>query len=189
MDFLNDKILRTEIELSVRMKPHEDLIQHLTQISGISNLSAALILAETGIDFSVFESAKHLTSWAGLAPGSDQSAKKKKSIRVSKAGRFLKPLLVQCALAAIKDKKNRYFAIKYQRIKKRRGHKRAIIAIARMMLICIYNMVSKGESFHPSDYEEFRNPKPKPLLKLNDELAIDFLRSQGYDVSTLQKVM
>ena len=188
MNFLDNAIFRTEAELYVRMKEHYPLVQHLAELPGITELSAALILAEIGVDMDVFESSKHLTSWAGLAPANNESAGKKKSVRVSKAGQFLKPLLVQCALAAVANKKEPYFAIKYQRIKKRRGHKKAIIAIARMLLTCIYHMVKTGECFNPSDYEELQNPKPsRPAL--TDEVAINFLKEQGYDVSALAKAM
>ena len=188
ISFLDEMILKTEAELYVRIQPHYHLIEHLSQIPGISELSATLIIAEIGIDMDVFETSKHLTSWAGLTPANNESANKKKSVRISKAGQFLKPLLVQCALAAIKDKKQPYFGVKYQRIKKRRGHKKAIIAIARMMLICIYNMLKAGENFNPSDYEDFQNPIPKKQL-LTEQNAIEFLIKQGYDVSGLVKTM
>jgi transposase len=188
MKYLDDAVVRTEAELFVRMQPHYHLVEHLAALPGISELSAALILAEIGLDMDVFETSKHLTSWAGLTPTNNESAGKKKSVRISRAGVFLKPLLVQCALAATKDKKGTYFAVKYQRIKKRRGHKKAIIAIARMMLTCIYHMLKTGECFNPSDYEEFQNPKPERKV-LNEQNAIAFLVEQGYDVSTLAKAM
>ncbi len=188
MAFLDDMILKTEAELFVRMQPHYHLVEHLSTVPGISELSTALILAEIGTDMDVFESSKHLVSWAGLTPASNERAGKKKSVRIFKAGQFLKPLLVQCALAAMRDQKESYFSIKYQRISKRRGHKKAIIAIARMMLACIYHMLKTGECFNPSDYEEFQNPRPKRQI-LTDQLAIDFLRDQGYDISGLVKVV
>lgn len=188
MAFLDDMILKTEAELFVRMQPHYQLVEHLSAVPGISELSAALILAEIGTDMDIFESSKHLTSWAGLTPANNESAGKKKSVRISKAGQFLKPLLVQCALAATMDKKETYFSIKYQRIMKRRGHKKAIIAIARMMLVVIYHMIKTGECFNPSDYEELQNPRPKHQ-PLSDQIAIEYLRGQGYDVSVLAKVM
>ena len=186
--FLDDLILRTEAELYVRLQPNYHLVEHISQIPGISQLSAALVLSEIGFDMDVFESAKHMTSWAGLTPANNESAGKKKSTRISKAGQFLKPLLVQCALAATQDKTNPYFAIKYQRIKKRRGHKKAIIAIARMMLVCIYHMIKTGECFNPSDFEEFQNPAPRRVV-MNETNAIEFLREQGYDITALAKVM
>ena len=188
ISFLDEMIFKTELELYVRIKPHYQLIETVTQLPGISELSAALIIAETGIDMSVFETSKHLASWAGLSPANNESAGKKKSVRISKAGQFLKPLLVQCALAATMDKKEPYFAIKYQRIKKRRGHKKAIIAIARMMIVCIYHMLKTGESFNPSDYEDFQNPAPRKQA-FTEQNAIKFLLEQGYDVSGLVKAM
>jgi transposase len=129
LKYLDDAILRTEAELFVRMQPHYNLVEHIATLPGISELSSALILAEIGTDMNVFESDKHITSWAGLTPTNNESAGKKKSVRISKAGQFLKPLLVQCALAAVKSNKEPYFAAKYQRLKQRRGHKKAIIAI------------------------------------------------------------
>lgn len=129
----------------------------------------------------VFKSSKHLCSWAGLTPQNNESAGKKKSVRVSRAGVYLKPLLVQCANAAIRDKKNPYFKFKYDRIKKRRGHKRAIIAIARMMLTCIYHMFLKKETFNPTetDYSDI----PEDLYKKHREQyiknAIKLLEKEG----------
>jgi transposase len=188
MDYLNQSILRTETELFTRIQPYMPAVQLLaSELPGISQLSAALIISEIGADMSVFESSKHLASWAGLAPTNNESAGKKKSVRISKAGQFLKPLLVQCALAAAKSKKEPYFATKYQRIKKRRGHKKAIIAIARMMLTCIYHMLTNGEAFNPSDYEEYNLPVPRRVV-LSDESAIAFLAAQGYDISSLKKI-
>ena len=187
MTYLNQSITRTEAELFARVKPYMPLVERIAaQVPGISKLSAALTIAEIGVDMTVFESSKHLASWAGLAPTNNQSAGKKKSVRISKAGQFLKPLLVQCALAAAKDKKNPYFAVKFQRIKKRRGHKKAIIAIARMMLTCVYHMILNDEDFNPSDYEEVSRPVPRKQV-LTDETAIAYLAAQGYDVSSLVK--
>jgi transposase len=186
MDFLDNMIARTEIELYVRMRPYLRLTELLCSMPGIGELAAALILSEIGTDMGVFEDASHLASWAGLAPASNESAGKKKSVRISRAGRFLKPLLVQCAQAAVKSTKDPYFALKYQRIKKRRGHKKAIIATARMMMVSIYHMLSNGEFFGPCDHERVVSPKPRHT-GLTESAAIEFLRQRGYDISTLTK--
>lgn len=187
MEELQVHIDNCEIEMMKRAAPMFDQFMHITQLPGISTLSAILIISEIGVDMKQFESDKQLTCWAGLAPANNESANKKKSVRISKAGQYLKPLLVQCALGAIKDKEG-YFGIKYSRIKKRRGHKKAIIAIARMMLVSIYHMILTGETFNPSDYESFRNPKP-PIKQqvLTEEAAIEFLKKSGFDVSKLTK--
>jgi transposase len=186
--FLEQSIIKTEVELFTRIQPFMPIVNHLAeQIPGISQLSAALIISEIGVDMSVFPSAKHLVSWAGLAPTNNQSAGKKKSVRISKAGQFLKPLLVQCVLAAVKDKDQPYFAVKFQKIKKRRGHKKAVIAVARMMLTCIFHLIQTGETFSPSDLQETINPNAVKKVVLTDQSAIAFLVAQGYDVSSLVK--
>ena len=97
-------------------------------------------------------------------------------------------MMVQCALAAIKSKKQPYFAIKYGRVKKRRGHKKAIIAIARMMIVCIYHMVSEEKPFNPIDYEELMSPKNQiERVILNENNVFAYLESLGYDSSKLVK--
>lgn len=186
MDYLDDMIARCELELYVRMRPHWPAVELLCGIPGITELSASLILSEIGFDMSQFEDADHLCSWAGLVPGNNESANKKKSVRITKAGQFLKPVLVQCALAAVKSTEEDYFAVKYRRLKKRRGHKRAVIAVARMMLVCIFHMLSTGEVFNPSDYDELKNPAPKQQAgPITEESALAFLAAQGYDISKI----
>ena len=149
-DEINECVSTLEETISDLAKPYHKFIELATTIPGITEQSATFIIAEIGVDMAVFKSSKRLCSWAGLAPENNESAGKKKSVHVSRAGVYLKPLLVQCANAAIKSK-NPYFRYKYDRIKKRRGHKRAIIAIARMVLTCIYHMFQKQEVFNPAD--------------------------------------
>ena len=182
--FLDSVIGRLDKAIAELSKPYNDLIQLAADVPGITETSARYIIAEIGADMTVFKSAKHLCSWAGLTPQNNESAGKKKSCRISRAGAYLKPLLVQCALAAIKDKQNPYFRVKYDCIKKRRGHKRAIIAIARMILTCLYHMFLKKEAFQPSDihYEEL----PEQLLEKRKahyiKQAIKLLEKEGMTV-------
>lgn len=175
-DYINECVSDLDKAISTMVEPYQELIDFAVTVPGITDKSAAYIIAEIGTDMSVFHSSKHLCSWAGLTPQNNESAGKKKSVHTSRAGVYLKPLLVQCANAAIKDKKNPYFKIKYDRIKKRRGHKRAIIAIARMMLTCIYHMFLNKESFNPTDtdysdipeklYQKHREQYIKNAIKL-----------------------
>jgi transposase len=123
MDFINKSIDEIEAERFLRSRQYDVPIKRIATIPGITELSALFILSEIGADMSAFESDRHLCSWAGLTPVNNESANKKKSTRCSKAGQYLKPLLIQCALAAVKSKKEPYFAIKYQRIAKRCGRK------------------------------------------------------------------
>ena len=98
-----------------------------------------------------FNSSRRLCCWAGLTPGNNESAGKKKSVRITRAGVYLKPALVQCAHAAVKSTTTPYYKIKCERLAKRRGKKRAIIAIARMILTAVYQMLSTGETWNPCD--------------------------------------
>lgn len=143
LDYLDDMMTQTEVELYLRIKPYYEFVEFVSSMPGMTQLSSTIVLSETGVNMDVFDDAKHLCSWCGLSPTCNESANKKKSVRISKASAYLKPMMVQCALAAIKSKKEPYFAIKYGRIKKCRGHKKAIIAIARMMMVCIYHMISE----------------------------------------------
>ena len=188
MNELDKHIEAVEIEIIKRASRYFDDFIHITEIDGIQLMSAILIISEIGVDMTQFETDKQLCCWAGVSPANNESAGKKRSVRISKAGQYLKPVLVQCALAAIR-KKNSYFGQKYTRIKKRRGHKKAIIAIARMMLVSIYHMILTGEKFNPSDYESFKDPKPqREKNNYTVETALAFLKSQGFDVSSIQEI-
>lgn len=110
------------------------LIDLVSTVLGIQTFAAIGIISEIGVDMSVFPTSKHLCSWAGLTPQNNESAGKKKTTRIGRAGNYIKPLLVQCALCAIRKKSNPEIRNRYLSIKKRRGHKIAIIAIVRMLL-------------------------------------------------------
>ena len=184
VDYLSSLVDSLDSSIAELSAPYEDLISLASDVPGITSKSARYIIAEIGADMTVFKSAKHLCSWAGLTPQNNESAGKKKSSRISRAGVYLKPLMIQCALAAIKDEKNPYFRIKYDRIKKRRGHKRAIVAVARMLLTCLYHMFLKKEAFQPADihYDEL----PEQLLEKRKQQyiqqAIKLLEKEGMTV-------
>ena len=161
---------------------YEGTISLLCTIPGIDRRLAITIISEIGTDMSEFGSSRRLCSWAGLVPGNNQSAGKKKSVRITRAGVYLKPALVEAAHAAVKaTEKSPYFKIKYEKIMKRRGKKRAIIAIARMILTSIYAMVSTGEVFNPSDLLKYDMPedllKKRTLAEAKD--AVKLLVSLG----------
>ena len=161
-------------------KPFADQLSIIESMPGISHTSALVILSEIGDDMSKFHSAKHLCSWAGLAPSNDQSAGKKKSTKISRAGVYLKPILVQCALAAIRNRSFVCFHQHYEALKYRRGHKNAIIAMARKMLTTLFAMLSKGECFNPELYAfAVQSPKdPVDPVKELERLA----KRLGYSV-------
>ena len=150
-------------------------------VPGIQSFAAIGILAEIGVDMSVFQTSKHLCSWAGLTPQNNESAGKKKTTRIGRAGAYIKPLLVQCALCAIRKKSNPEIRSRYLNLKKRRGHKKAIIAIARMLLTAIYNILKKNE---PYDAELYRKSDLPPAHReVSIEEAVFILQRQGYLVT------
>lgn len=158
-DYLVAHIDRLDAVIDELAKPFEPAISLLCTIPGIRRDSAITILSEIGVDMSRFGSSKRLCRWAGLTPGNNESAGKKKSVRITRAGVYLKPALVEVAHAAVKSKTTPYYRVKYERISKRRGKKRAIIAIARMILTAIYHMLSTGEVWKPVDLRQIDMPQ------------------------------
>lgn len=174
--------MNLESEILTVAEKYLPQVNLVSTVPGIQTFSAIAIIGEIGVDMSVFPTSRNLCSWAGLAPQNDQSAGKKKTTRISRAGVYIKPLLVQCALAAIKSNKHPEVRNRYQTIKKRRGHKKAIIAIARMLLTAIYNIIKKDE---PYNAELYRKSDCPPIQReVTVEQAIFILQRQGYLVSS-----
>ena len=151
IDYLTNEINDLREVVDTLVAPYEDYINLLLTIPGINRNSAITILSEIGTNMSQFSNHYRLTAWAGLAPSCNESAGKKKSVKISRAGVYLKPCLVEVAHSAVKDKTNTYYANKFNKISKRRGKKRAIIAIARKILVAVYHMLLTGEVWNPRD--------------------------------------
>ena len=151
IDYLTNQINLLRDIVNTLVVPYEDYINLLMTIPGIDRNSAITIISEIGVDMSQFSNHYRLSAWAGLAPGCNESAGKKKSVKISRAGVYLKPCLVEVAHCAVKDKSNTYYADKFNKISKRRGKKRAYIVIARKILVAIYHMLSTGEVWNPTD--------------------------------------
>ena len=160
-------------------EPYEHEIALLQTIPGInSKLTAIRIISEVSNDVSCFPTSKHLCSWAGLTPTNNESAGKKKSVRISKAGCYIKPLLVQCGLAALKSKDNPEISNRYKNLKMRRGHKKAIIAIARMLMTVIYHVLKDKACYDKELYSRYNQ---LPVSKeITVEQAIALAKRQGY---------
>ena len=176
---------RKEIESEILQiaEPFSAVLDLLYTLPGLDKnpMTAIAILSEIGPDMSVFPSSKHLVSWAGCCPRNDQSNQKVKSRRISRAGSYLKPLLVQVANALIKSKKHPEFKERYHRIKSRRGHKKAIIAVCKMLLTAIWNMLSKLEPYNPKGFLEHRPVKQEKTLTVSQ--ALELLRLRGYTIT------
>ena len=168
MDYLDSAIAAVDRKLEEMTSPYA---------AGMKHDSAITVISEIGTDMSQFGSSKRLCSWAGLTPGNNQSAGKKKSVKITRAGVYIKPMLVEVAHAAVKCISQPYYKTKYERIMRRRGKKRAIIAIARMILTAIYHMFCTGEVFNPTDLRQI--DMPEELKKKNVSNAIRLLKQQG----------
>lgn len=170
MDYITSTISDIDSMIDSLVEPYENAVQLLCTIPGVDRNSAITIISEIGTDMTQFSNSKRLCCWAGLTPGNNESAGKKKSVRITRAGVYLKPTLVQVALAAVKSNKSPYYKAKYERIMKRRGKKRAIIAVARMILTAIYHMLSTGEAWNPTDL--YKIDMPEPLKNRQKEKAV-----------------
>ena len=170
MDYITSTLADIDSMIDSLMEPYENAVQLLCTIPGVDRSSAISIISEIGTDMTQFSNSKRLCCWAGLTPGNNEPAGKKKSVRITRAGVYLKPALVQVAHAAVKSNKSPYYKAKYERIMKRRGKKRAIIAVARMILTAVYHMLSTGEAWNPTDL--YKIDMPEPLKNKQKEKAV-----------------
>lgn len=185
LHYIEYLIAKTNSCINKIVSKYESQIDLLCTIPGINRSSAITIISEIGVNMEQFSSSKQLCCWAGLTPSNNESAGKKKSVRTSRAGVYLKPALVQVAHAAVKSKQSSYYRLKYERIAKRRGKKRAIIAISRMILTPIFSMLSTGEVWNPVDLYKIDMPEELKEKQLTNAIkqAIHFLEKQGLNVS------
>jgi transposase len=140
---INQRIGRTDAKVGGSQVPFRALIELLSTVPGVSVVAAPAILSEIGPDMSRFPTAGHLIAWAGLCPGQNESAGKRRSSRLRKGAPWLKTMLVQCAWAA-KRKKDSYYRAQFFRLQSRRGPQKAICAVAASILTAIYNILKDG---------------------------------------------
>lgn len=142
IDQLDESIEQIEEAMRQYALSHAETVNLIKTIPGFgSDLAALTVLGEIGDDMSVFADAKHLTSWVGVCPRPDTSANKVKRSRISRAGTYLKPLLVQVANALVRSKDHPEIVERYRRLKARRGHQKAIIAVCRMLVVAIWHVL------------------------------------------------
>ena len=182
MDSLNLCKANLESIILETAEPYLPQLNLVMTVPGIQSFSAIAVISEIGVDMSVFPTSKHLCSWAGLTPQNNESAGKKKTTRISHAGAYIKPLLIQCALCAVRAKAFPEVSKRYNALKKRRGHKKAIIAVARMLLTAIYNILKKKEPYNSELFAHSNNTPPEHRT-VSVEEAIFILQRQGYTVT------
>jgi transposase len=146
IDFLDGKISKLEGEIWQQIEPFEEVILLWSTIPGLDRLSAATLLAEIGSDMAQFPTAGHLASWAGLCPGNNESAGKRKSGKLRHGNPWLRSLLCQAAWAVSRTKKT-YLSAQFHRLAARRGGKRANIAVAHSILVIAYHMLKERKPY------------------------------------------
>ncbi|MFD2760395.1 IS110 family transposase [Lentibacillus juripiscarius] len=177
MIYLEQTIKQLEEQIDQCLTSYRKEVELLETIPGVSESGAATFIAEMGVDMSVFRSAKHLASWAGVSPGNNESAGKKKDSKSTKGNKALKTMAVECALSSLKQD-NRISAHQ-KRIMKRQGKKKARMASAHLILTIAYNILQTGEPYKELGPNYLQEQKQKKELKM-----IEYLKRKGYKVTS-----
>jgi transposase len=182
IDAIDAAIQSIDKEVDGNIEPFRAAAELLTEIPGISQLAARVVLSEIGLDMSRFETSGHLVSWAGLCPRSDESAGKRRSTRMKKGAPWLKTILVQCAWAAARTKGS-YFQAQYHRLRSRRGSKKAIGAVAASLLTTVYHMLKNGTCYQDLGASHFDQQDNDRHIKH----LVSRLENLGVEVKIIQK--
>jgi transposase len=164
LDFLDAQISDLTEAIGEQIAPFETPVELLCTIPGVQRRTAEVIVSEIGIDMSVFPTAKHLASWAGQCPGNDQSAGKRRSGRTRDGSKWLDWALEEAALAATRTK-DVYLAAQYQRLRPRRGHKKALGAVKHSIICACWYMLSTGELYGDLGGDYFQRRDPERIAK------------------------
>jgi transposase len=158
IDFLDETLHRLMTEIDRRLGPFEPMLTALDTIPGVDRIGAISIVAETGGDMSRFPSAGHLCSWGAMCPGQNESAGKRRSGKTRKGNRYLRRTLIQAALGATR-KNGSALQAQYHRVKRHRGHKKAVVAVGHQILEIAYYIMRDGVTYHElgSDYFDKRH--------------------------------
>jgi len=180
---LDETIARLDSKIGELTVPFAPILQMLDQIPGVNRRIAQIIIAEIGIDMSRFPSAGHLASWAGMCPGHNESGGKKRSGKTRKGCSWLRAALIEAGWAAGRCRKRKtYLAAQYQRVMRRRGKKRACVAVGHSILTIAYSLMAQPREYHDLGPEYFEQ-RSEDALKDN---LVRRLRQLGYTV-TLEK--
>ncbi len=147
LDYLNEAVARVSAEIAEQLRPFEAELELLDTIPGINRRLAEVLLAEVGTHLDRFPTARHLASWAGMCPGNNESAGKRKSGRTRKGSRWLRTALVEAAHGAAHTK-DKYLSAQYRRLAARRGKKKALVAVGHSILVIMYHMLTRKEPYH-----------------------------------------
>jgi transposase len=177
VDYLDAAIARVSAAIEERTRPFETALALLCSIAGVQRRTAEVLLAEIGPDMSRFPSARHLCSWAAICPGNHESGGKRRSGRTRHGDRWLRAALLQAAWAATRVREG-YFGAQFRRIARRRGEKRAAVAVAHALLTVAYHVLKDGRPYHEPGAAYFDRLEPGRLARYH----VRRLAELGYDV-------
>ena len=179
LEFLEESIDRLSEEIGEAIAPFGLAVEMLRTIPGVDRRTAETLVAEMGIDMGRFGTSERLASWAGLCPGNNESAGKHYSGRTRKGSKWLRAALTQSAKAAARTKGS-YFAAQYARLKGRRGHGRATVAVAHSILVVAFHILDRGVPYEElgADYFLRRHDAGRQATKL-----VRQLNTLGYRVT------
>jgi transposase len=177
IDGLDETIANFDEEIRAYCHPYEEAVALLDTIPGVARRTAEVIVSEIGVDMSRFPTADHLASWAGVAPGNNESAGKRLSGKTTKGNQALVSALTQAAHAASRGK-NTYLYAQFHRLAGRRGKKKAIIAVAHSILVMAYHMIKEKEPYREmgNDFFDKRN------IQATTKRMVRRLETLGYKV-------
>jgi transposase len=178
IDYLDEAIDELSGAIEEQLGPFAPAVELLCTIPGVGRRAAEVIIAETGGDMTAFPTAKHLASWAGMCPGNDESAGKRRSGKTRKGSKWLSQTLVECAKSANRTK-NTYLAAQYARLRARRGPNKATIAVCHSILTAVWHMLSTGETYTDPGGDFFARRDPERTRKR----LVGQLERLGYTVT------
>jgi transposase len=178
IDYLDETIEELSTAIEAQLGPLSPAVELLCTIPGVGRRAAEIILAETGADMTAFPSAKHLASWAGMCPGNDESAGKRRSGKTRKGSKWLSQTLVECAKSANRSK-DTYLAAHYRRLRARRGANKATIAVCHSILTAVWHMLQTDETYTAPGGDFFVRRDPERTRKR----LVNQLERLGYTVT------
>jgi transposase len=178
IDDLDMEISTLDNEIKKRLQCHQEKVNWIDGIPGVGERSAQTIIAEIGTDMSVFPSAAHLASWAGMCPGNHESAGKRKSGKTRKGNNILRTTLTECAKAA-RNSKNTYLSSQYHRIAARRGNNRATVAVGHTILTIAYFILRNNVPYKELGSEFFEQRRKTDIIRK----SVNRLEAFGLKVS------
>jgi transposase len=182
LDYLDEAIATISERVEELLAPFAETLAHLDAIPGINQRTAEVLIAELGVDMSVFPTAAHAASWAGLCPGNNESAGKRKSGKARKGNRWLRTALTEAALGAVR-KRGSAFGARYRRIMRHRGHKKAVVAVAHSLLVTVYHVLARQTAYQEPGADYYDRRHAQRIARR----AVATLERQGYRV-TLERV-